>query len=242
MPTAVPARDSAASSPWTRSRTPRPTTPGSRRSSPAGWSAAGLLPAPADPFPSTLTLALEKVETLRYGENPHQPAARYRRPGTTLADGLFGVERAPLQGKALSYNNVLDASAASALGPGAARAGGRDRETHEPLWCRGATNAARGMVGRAGIRPGERVRGCGRAHPPRRPGRRRGPRLDLPRGRDRARRGRRRADRPRLQAQSARAHRRGAGPGRAGRPPGPDGLDPDRWRHLPRERTGRRDR
>jgi phosphoribosylaminoimidazolecarboxamide formyltransferase/IMP cyclohydrolase len=78
--------------------------------------AAGLLDAPADPYPPTLTLALEKVETLRYGENPHQPAARYRRPGMTLADGLFGVERAPLQGKTLSYNNVLDAAAASALG------------------------------------------------------------------------------------------------------------------------------
>ena len=36
--------------------------------------------------------------------------------GTTLADGLFGVERGPLQGKPLSYNNVLDAAAASQLG------------------------------------------------------------------------------------------------------------------------------
>ena len=78
--------------------------------------AAGLLDAPGDPYPASLTVGLEKVETLRYGENPHQAAARYRRPGTTLADGLFGVERAPLQGKALSYNNVLDAGAASALG------------------------------------------------------------------------------------------------------------------------------
>ena len=77
---------------------------------------AGLRDAPDDPYPPTLTLALEKVETLRYGENPHQPAARYRRPGTNLDDGLFGVERAPLQGKALSYNNVLDAAAASGLG------------------------------------------------------------------------------------------------------------------------------
>ena len=78
--------------------------------------AAGLLDPPDDPYPSTLTIGLEKVETLRYGENPHQAAARYRRPGATLADGPFGVERAPLQGKALSYNNVLDAAAASALG------------------------------------------------------------------------------------------------------------------------------
>ncbi|HET7703412.1 MAG TPA: bifunctional phosphoribosylaminoimidazolecarboxamide formyltransferase/IMP cyclohydrolase [Candidatus Limnocylindrales bacterium] len=68
-----------------------------------------------DPFPDTLTVTLEKVETLRYGENPHQPAARYRRPGATAAHGPFATGEAPLQGKALSYNNVLDGSAAAAL-------------------------------------------------------------------------------------------------------------------------------
>jgi phosphoribosylaminoimidazolecarboxamide formyltransferase/IMP cyclohydrolase len=73
-------------------------------------------PGADDPYPPTLALALEKVETLRYGENPHLPAARYRRAGTSLRDGPFGVDRRPLQGKTLSYNNVLDASAASALG------------------------------------------------------------------------------------------------------------------------------
>jgi phosphoribosylaminoimidazolecarboxamide formyltransferase / IMP cyclohydrolase len=36
------------------------------------------LPRAADPFPPILVLPLEKVETLRYGENPHQPAARSR--------------------------------------------------------------------------------------------------------------------------------------------------------------------
>jgi phosphoribosylaminoimidazolecarboxamide formyltransferase/IMP cyclohydrolase len=83
---------------------------------PGRFADAGLVDRPSDPYPATLSVALEKVETLRYGENPHQAAARYRRPGSTLADGLFGVERPPLQGKALSYNNVLDAAAASALG------------------------------------------------------------------------------------------------------------------------------
>jgi phosphoribosylaminoimidazolecarboxamide formyltransferase/IMP cyclohydrolase len=77
---------------------------------------AGLLEAPEDPYPPTLSVSLEKVETLRYGENPHQRAARYRRPGTTIVDGPFGIDPAPLQGKPLSYNNVLDAAAASALG------------------------------------------------------------------------------------------------------------------------------
>jgi phosphoribosylaminoimidazolecarboxamide formyltransferase/IMP cyclohydrolase len=74
------------------------------------------LPGAADPYPANLTIALEKVESLRYGENPHQPAARYRRPGSGPADGPFATGEPPLQGKALSYNNVLDASAAAALG------------------------------------------------------------------------------------------------------------------------------
>ena len=73
------------------------------------------LPGAADPYPRSLTVTLEKVETLRYGENPHQPAARYRVPGSGAAAGPFASGAAPLQGKALSYNNVLDASAAAAL-------------------------------------------------------------------------------------------------------------------------------
>jgi phosphoribosylaminoimidazolecarboxamide formyltransferase/IMP cyclohydrolase len=82
---------------------------------PGRFVAAGLLDPSADPYPPTLTLGFEKVETLRYGENPHQPAARYRRPGATDADGPFATDRSPLQGKALSYNNVLDASAAATI-------------------------------------------------------------------------------------------------------------------------------
>ncbi len=73
-------------------------------------------PGGSDPYPGSLTIALEKVETLRYGENPHQPAARYRRPGSTAADGPFATGEPPLQGKGLSYNNVLDAAAVTAIG------------------------------------------------------------------------------------------------------------------------------
>ncbi|MGZ8515351.1 MAG: bifunctional phosphoribosylaminoimidazolecarboxamide formyltransferase/IMP cyclohydrolase [Candidatus Limnocylindrales bacterium] len=73
------------------------------------------LPGATDPYPQRLTIALDKVEALRYGENPHQPAARYRRPGSGPADGPFATGEPPLQGKALSYNNVLDASAVDAL-------------------------------------------------------------------------------------------------------------------------------
>ena len=73
------------------------------------------LPGASDPYPPILTIGLEKVATLRYGENPHQAAARYRRLGPAGTAGPFAASDAPLQGKPLSYNNVLDASAAAAL-------------------------------------------------------------------------------------------------------------------------------
>jgi len=75
------------------------------------------LPTSADPYPPSLTISMEKVDTLRYGENPHQPAARYRRTDREPrpAEGPFASGEPPLQGKALSYNNVLDASAAASL-------------------------------------------------------------------------------------------------------------------------------
>jgi phosphoribosylaminoimidazolecarboxamide formyltransferase/IMP cyclohydrolase len=76
------------------------------------------LPGASDPFPASLTIGLEKIESLRYGENPHQPAARYRRAGAPPDGGPFAIGGAPLQGKQLSYNNVLDASAAAALARG----------------------------------------------------------------------------------------------------------------------------
>jgi phosphoribosylaminoimidazolecarboxamide formyltransferase/IMP cyclohydrolase len=61
------------------------------------------------PFPDRLTLQWEKVQDLRYGENPHQLAAFYRDPAPA-AGSLAGYRQ--LQGKALSYNNIADADAA----------------------------------------------------------------------------------------------------------------------------------
>ena len=82
------------------------------------------LPGAEDPYPPVLTISMAKVETLRYGENPHQPAARYRRTDREprAGEGPFATGEPPLQGKALSYNNVLDASAAAVAGPAPARA------------------------------------------------------------------------------------------------------------------------
>ncbi|MDL2345553.1 bifunctional phosphoribosylaminoimidazolecarboxamide formyltransferase/IMP cyclohydrolase, partial [Deinococcus sp. MIMF12] len=62
-------------------------------------------------FPDRLSLSLSRVAEVRYGENPHQPGAVYRREG----------ERGPvldarlLSGKPMSFNNYADADAAWAL-------------------------------------------------------------------------------------------------------------------------------
>jgi len=60
-------------------------------------------------FPAVLNLQFQRVQTLRYGENPHQNAAFYR--DLKPAPGSLG-NYVQLQGKALSYNNIGDADAA----------------------------------------------------------------------------------------------------------------------------------
>jgi phosphoribosylaminoimidazolecarboxamide formyltransferase/IMP cyclohydrolase len=60
-------------------------------------------------YPERLQLAFDKVQDLRYGENPHQSAAFYRQPGASEG-GIAGSTQ--LQGKELSYNNIADADAA----------------------------------------------------------------------------------------------------------------------------------
>ncbi|HEX5906017.1 MAG TPA: bifunctional phosphoribosylaminoimidazolecarboxamide formyltransferase/IMP cyclohydrolase [Propionibacteriaceae bacterium] len=59
-------------------------------------------------FPRWMGGTWEKVTGLRYGENPHQPAALYRTSGTTR--GLASAQQ--LHGKEMSYNNYVDADAA----------------------------------------------------------------------------------------------------------------------------------
>jgi phosphoribosylaminoimidazolecarboxamide formyltransferase/IMP cyclohydrolase len=58
---------------------------------------------PKQDLPETLSLSLKKAQDLRYGENPHQKAAFYGRPFEQL------------HGKELSYNNILDLTAAADL-------------------------------------------------------------------------------------------------------------------------------
>ena len=73
----------------------------------AGWFGTEI----QDWFPPIFTFGGGRIQTMRYGENPHQHAAFYRggeaRPGVTTARVV--------QGKELSYNNVADTDAAFEL-------------------------------------------------------------------------------------------------------------------------------
>lgn len=60
-------------------------------------------------FPENFTVTYEKVQSLRYGENPHQEAAFYKHP---LAKGMSLATAKQLHGKELSYNNIQDGNAA----------------------------------------------------------------------------------------------------------------------------------
>ena len=111
-----------------------------------------------DTFPYRLNLAFEKVQDLRYGENPHQRAAFYSDLGSTL----FSVAAArKLQGKELSFNNILDLDAAWRLvtemeepacvivkhtNPCGTAVGAGPLEAYERAWACDPTSAFGGIV------------------------------------------------------------------------------------------------
>ncbi|MCX0245601.1 bifunctional phosphoribosylaminoimidazolecarboxamide formyltransferase/IMP cyclohydrolase [Streptomyces drozdowiczii] len=72
----------------------------------AGWFADDYAAADDSGFPDFFGTTYERQDVLRYGENPHQPAALY----TSGTGGLAGAEQ--LHGKAMSYNNYTDTDAA----------------------------------------------------------------------------------------------------------------------------------
>ena len=65
-----------------------------------------------DPLKPSMHLALERVQDLRYGENPHQQGSWYTEPG---ADPATLAAAEVLGGKELSYNNLLDLDAALSI-------------------------------------------------------------------------------------------------------------------------------
>ena len=72
----------------------------------ASWFASSYAPVDESQFPDFLGATWEREHTLRYGENPHQPAALY-------VSGTGGLAQAQqLHGKEMSYNNYTDTDAA----------------------------------------------------------------------------------------------------------------------------------
>jgi phosphoribosylaminoimidazolecarboxamide formyltransferase/IMP cyclohydrolase len=86
----------------------------------SSWFAASYAPdevAKATGWPDLIAQVWERADALRYGENPHQGAALYKSKSTTGSDrtgsGDSGIASAEvLHGKAMSYNNYVDADAA----------------------------------------------------------------------------------------------------------------------------------
>ncbi|MEJ3656142.1 bifunctional phosphoribosylaminoimidazolecarboxamide formyltransferase/IMP cyclohydrolase [Actinomycetes bacterium KLBMP 9759] len=72
----------------------------------ASWMGSVLAPDPTTAYPSWVGGTWQRRDVLRYGENPHQSAALY----ASGAGGLADAEQ--LHGKAMSYNNYVDADAA----------------------------------------------------------------------------------------------------------------------------------
>ena len=112
-------------------------------------------------FPQTLRLTFQKAFDLRYGENPHQKAALYSDgSGKGIANGK------QLQGKELSYNNIVDLQAAWDLaqefdGPVCAII----KHTN-PCGTAVAAHVGGGLQARAGVRSGVGVRRRDRREPP----------------------------------------------------------------------------
>jgi phosphoribosylaminoimidazolecarboxamide formyltransferase/IMP cyclohydrolase len=69
----------------------------------------GVKIGPLEKLPQRIHIALERQQTMRYGENPHQAAALYI-PAGRAPSGFAGAKQ--LQGKELSYNNLVDLDAA----------------------------------------------------------------------------------------------------------------------------------
>jgi phosphoribosylaminoimidazolecarboxamide formyltransferase/IMP cyclohydrolase len=72
----------------------------------ASWIGNVLAPDDDSGFPAWVGATWDRADVLRYGENPHQPAALYR----SWQPGLAHAEQ--VHGKAMSYNNYLDTDAA----------------------------------------------------------------------------------------------------------------------------------
>ena len=114
--------------------------------------------------PQHLVLALERTdETLRYGENPHQQGARYRRAGTTSWWDGVAAARGPraLVPQLLRHRRGVEARARSRRRPGV-----RHHQARQPVRRRARRHARRRVPACARVRRAVRVRRDRRAEPP----------------------------------------------------------------------------
>ena len=100
-------------------------------------------------FPQNLRLSFGKVMDLRYGENPHQKAAMYSDgSGSGVANGR------QIQGKELSYNNIVDLQAAWDLAQEFDADSLHHHQTHQPVRHRHRQDPRRGLQESSGMRSG----------------------------------------------------------------------------------------
>ena len=115
-------------------------------------------------FPETLRLNFNKAFDLRYGENPHQKAALYSDgSGKGIANGK------QLQGKELSYNNIVDLQAAWDLAQEFDETVCAIIKHTNPCGTAVAATSGRGLQACAGMRSGVGVRRRDRREPSHRP-------------------------------------------------------------------------
>ena len=110
-------------------------------------------------FPAWTGATWDKAAVLRYGENPHQPAALYRH----WRGGLASAEQ--LHGKEMSYNNYVDTDAARRAANDFDRAGGGDHQARQPVRHRGRRRRRRGAPPGPRVRPDLGVRRRDRGQP-----------------------------------------------------------------------------
>ena len=110
-------------------------------------------------FPAFTGATWERQAVLRYGENPHQPAALYAH----WRGGLAAAEQ--LHGKEMSYNNYVDTDAARRAAERLRRAGGGDHQARQPVRHRHRGRRRRGPPQGARVRPGLGVRRRDRGQP-----------------------------------------------------------------------------
>jgi phosphoribosylaminoimidazolecarboxamide formyltransferase/IMP cyclohydrolase len=165
-------------------------------------------PAPgADVLPPRFVLDLPKVRDLRYGENPHQKAAWYANGG----EGFGAVQI--LQGKELSFTNLLDLDSAARIVLEFSEPAATVIKHTNPCGAATGTVRRRRLRPRARGRSARRLRRHRRVEPPDRRGDGAGHHVHVHRGRHRAQRPRGCAAHPGEEGQHARGRGGLRGPG-----------------------------